>query len=222
MPDPTKLNPHERGFEPRERTKVIEEFLQIASATRPSAEIDAHRAYVPNDDDDAALIKLTTGLLKIFKPVPGACFMMSALLASGIRKHIGLTGAVVVGDLFVGPHQLFATQPNQDWSEIGKSGGTVDGHAWVQIGERTIEASVLRTIRLGGVSPQVVEMVHRELGENRGAVLGRFPIIQPFLYRPRYVMSPHQEGILAASAYKQFVESTENQTNDHSGDSQKL
>lgn len=192
-----------------EDRRVIEEFLQIASATRASNEIEAHRAYVASDSDDATLMKLTMGLLTIFKPVPGACFMMNALLASGIREHTGLPVAVVVGDLLVGPHQIFATQPNQDWAEIGKSSGTVEGHAWVQIGERMIEASVLRTIRLGGVSPQVVEIVHRELGENRGAVLGRFPIIQPFFYRPRYVMSQHQEGILAASAYKQFVEPTE-------------
>lgn len=201
------------------KLKVIEELLQIASATRLPAEIDAHRAYVPNESDDAALIKLTTGLLTIFKPVPGACFMMNALLASGIRKHAGLPVAVVVGDLFVGPHQFFATQPNQDWTEIGKSSGIVDGHAWVQIGERTIEASVLRTIRFGGVSPEIVDIVHRHLGENRGAVFGQFPVIQPFFYRPRYVMTPDQEEVLAASAYKQFVDPTEDQGERRSGGS---
>lgn len=190
---------------------MIEEFLRIAAITRTPAEVDAHRAYVPNESDDAALKKLTIGLLTIFKPVPGVCFMMNALLASGIRKQTGLPVAVVVGDFFVGPHQVFATQPNQDWTEIGRSSGTVDGHAWIQIGERMIEVSVLRTIRLGGVSPEAVDIVHRHLGENRGAVFGEFPIIQPFYYRPRYVMTPDQEEILAASAYKQFVEPTEGQ-----------
>jgi hypothetical protein len=192
-----------------EDRKVIEEFLRIASATRAPKEVEAHRAYVPNQSDDAILAKLTKGLLTIFESVPGACFMMNALLASGIRKHTGLPVAVVVGDFFVGPHQVFATQPNQDWTEIGRASGTVDGHAWVQIGARMIEASVLRTIRLGGVSSQVVEIAHRELGENRGAVFGTFPVIQPFFYRPRYVMTPDQEEILAASAYRQFVEPTD-------------
>lgn len=190
---------------------MIEEFIQIASATRTPAEIEAHRAYVPNENDDVVLKELTMGLLKIFKPVPGVCFMMNALLASGIRKHTSLPVAVVVGDFFVGPHQVFATQPDQDWTEIGKSSGTVDGHAWVQIGARMIEASVLRTIRMGGVSPQVSEIVHQHLGEGRGAIFGAFPIIQPFFYRPRYVMTPDQEEVLAASAYKQFVETTESQ-----------
>ncbi len=200
------LLPAERSGED---SRVIEEFFQIASATRAPAEIEAHRAYVPNESDDEALIQLTKGLLSIFKPTPGVCFMMNALLASGIRKHTGLPVAVAVGDFFAGPHQVFATQPNQDWSEIGKSSGTIDGHAWIQIGERMIEASVLRTIRLGGVAPEVVEITHRELGENRGAIFGRFPIIQPFFYRPRYVMTQDQEDILAASAYSQFVASAE-------------
>lgn len=156
---------------------MIEEFLRIASATRAPAEVEAHRAYVPNEPDDAILRELTMGLLKIFRPAPGLCFMMNALLVSGIRKRTNLPVAVVVGDLFVGKYQVYATRPNQDWTEIAGSNGTVDGHAWVQVGERMIEASVLRTIRLGGVSPEVVDIVHRELGENRGAIFGRFPVI---------------------------------------------
>jgi hypothetical protein len=185
---------------------MFDEFLKIAARTRPAAEVSAHRAYVINVNDDRALAKLTTGLLGVFQAAPGVCFMMNALLASGIRNNLGLPVAVVVGDLLVGSRQIFAAQTDQDWTKIGKASGTVDGHAWIQVGERLIEPSVLRTIRLGGVAPQVVDVVRRDIGENGGAVFGRYPLAQSFFYRPHYVLTSEQEDILATSAYKQFVE----------------
>lgn len=187
---------------------MIETFFEIAAITRPTAEIAAHRTYGPNVGDDEALKDLIKGLLLVFRPVAGACFMMNALLAAGIRKRLSVPVAVVVGDLYVGPHQVFITQPNQDWSEIGRSSGTVEGHAWIQIGKRTIEVSIFRTVGLGGVSPEVKKIIHDRLGEQRGAALGEFPVVDPFYFQPRYVMTQDQEDILAASAYSQFVAPT--------------
>lgn len=65
------------------------------------------RAFEPSDADFDALKQVGRELQIVFKPIPGACIMMSALLILGLETLTKAPAYLVAGSLAVGATRVF-------------------------------------------------------------------------------------------------------------------
>lgn len=98
---------------------------------------------------------VTTGhqVLSVYPRIPGACVMMSALLAGRLHDLGHALASLVGGELAIGTTVIFGrsavagpfSQTDYDW----------DGHAWVRFGEYIADVSLVTTA-YSGKAPQVL------------------------------------------------------------------
>lgn len=104
----------------------------------------AFRAFEPSQADIEALQQVGREMQIIFKPIPGACIVMSALAIDRLRSLTKAPCYLVAGALSVGGTRVFGTN-KVDMSAFRKSTLDWDGHAWVQSGKYVFDTSIFRT-----------------------------------------------------------------------------
>lgn len=122
---------------------------------------------MPQDDPElAALADVGRDVLMAFPVVPGACMMMSALYARGLRDRGHEDAQLVAGSLTIEGISVFGARglkgtplrTNLDW----------DGHAWVTLGGFIADVSILRTGRSPKAPPRLRRFVEAQFSPTQG------------------------------------------------------
>jgi hypothetical protein len=140
-------------------------------------------------------------LLKHFPTVPGACVMMSTLLACKLEKlalppaYVVAGSLYVVGSRFLGETRIFGEVARLDGkARFSASGPSWDGHAWVVFGDRLLDPSIFRTAYSRFSPPVLASHVRKEFGEGRGmlvCLIGK-TMKASLRYEPEYVLTQGQ------------------------------
>lgn len=172
--------------------------LIAASAGREAA--IAHCAYRASDTDRDALGRAGGAILQEFLPVAGACVLLSAAYAARLRGE-GLPAYVVAGDLFADRVRVFGSGRAANAATFGRTDLAWDGHAWVMLGDMVADASVCRTVRLGGAHPALGGLIRREFPSAGMFVMAWAAARRAGLtYSPRYVLTDAETQALSRSA----------------------
>jgi hypothetical protein len=131
----------------------------IAASHGPEA-TEAWTSLTPSNAQLDAVMGAGDWLLDHFPTVPGACVMMSTLLASHLEK-LGLppgyivTGSLyVVGSRFIGDTRVFGEPARLDGkARFSACNSSWDGHAWVVLGDRLLARSLDFSDRVFEIQP---------------------------------------------------------------------
>jgi hypothetical protein len=120
----------------------------IAASHGPEA-AEAWANFTPSKAQLDAVMGAGRWLLDHFPTVPGACVMMSTLLASHLEKlglppgYVVAGSLYVVGSRFIGDTRVFGEAARLDGkARFSASNPSWDGHAWVVLGDRLLDPSI--------------------------------------------------------------------------------
>jgi hypothetical protein len=135
----------------------------------------AFRAFEPSDADFVALKQAGQDLQVVFKLIPGACVVMSALLMLRLKTLTKAPAYLVAGSLAVGATRVFGDGDAVDGTKaFGQSNPSWDGHAWVQFGRFIVDTSIFRTAYSSNSPPLLAKHVRATHGEGRGILIGTY------------------------------------------------
>jgi hypothetical protein len=179
----------------------VRDRLESASYSTEAAK--AYSAFVLEESHRQALQEIGVEVLRAFKPVPGACVMMSAMYAARLKAVTGAPVHTVAGSLAVGREPVFGHGKSFDGRTVfSQSHPSWDGHAWVMLGDMIADVSLFRTAYSRKSPPLLAAHVRREFGEGRGLLIVRWGDAPKsgLRYSPQYVLTEVQVGALALSA----------------------
>jgi hypothetical protein len=150
---------------------------------------------MPDTLNDAAfddLVNVGRDVLRVFPTKPGACVMMSALYAGGLRARGHTSVELVGGALAVGGEIIFGrsweaatfTTTDLDW----------DGHAWIRYGEFIADVSILRTGFSSKAPPRLASHLASRFKPTQGLYIAT-PVAaldDGLRYEPQHVFSDAQ------------------------------
>jgi hypothetical protein len=177
----------------------------IATAHGP----DAARRFAlwePSDAAFDALTRISSDILERCKPVPGACTVMSTLLAERLSGALGFVVPVVAGALKVKGTYIFGGNAGFDGEAVfSRSARDWDGHVWIAFGTHVADISLGRTARSGRSHRLLADLVHREFAKAGLIALTAKGVRDAGLvYLPRYALHERQVAALAAGARALF------------------
>jgi len=181
----------------------------LITASFSQEDADTFTSYTPSDADIDALAQVGRDVLAVFRPIPGACMVMSALYSVMLERLVKQKAYVVAGSLYVGDVRIFGEDGGIDGkNRFSKSDVSWDGHGWVVLGDRIADVSLFRTARSGKSHPILASYVAAEFGPNTGLLICRDTEAGrgAFRFEPRYVLSQDQVDALARGA-KHIIES---------------
>ncbi len=175
----------------------------IANSRGPGA-ASSFQAFKITEADKAQMAEVGCNLLKVFPKRPGACIVMSALYALGIRKaapHVPTY--VIAGDLFVGESRVFGDDSDVNGEvRFSHSHPSWDGHAWLVAGDFLADVSIFRTAYSPKSPPLLAAHVTKEFGTGRGLFISPIETTgqSGLVYVPKYVLTEEQLEALARGA----------------------
>jgi hypothetical protein len=126
---------------------------QLLQESHSEDEVRRFLSFTPNSQQADAAIQYASDALLIFKPRPGACLLMSALLCLRLIDSLHVPAYVIVGSLQVRGVTVFGSETPPKASEFDTSNFSWDGHAWVHFGQNLIDLSLGRTASSGKGHP---------------------------------------------------------------------
>ncbi len=178
-------------------------IADLIEATHGAAAAQQYRQTVPDRNACDALIAVAKEALVALPPVPGACLLMSALIASRTADMTSYPTYVVAGSLAVGRVRIFGQDTLTNGSELfSQDHPSWDGHAWVVFGPHIAEASLFRTAYSGRSHPTLAAFVREKYGPGRGLMLTTPGQAEQdgLSYQPQYVLSSDQVDGLTLGA----------------------
>ena len=167
------------------------------------------RAFEPSDADFDALKQVGRELQIVFKPIPGACIMMSALLILGLETLTKAPTYLVAGSLAVGATRVFGDGGAVDAAKaFGQSNPSWDGHAWVQFGKFIADMLIFRTAYSSKSPPLLAKHVRATHGEGRGILIGTYEALardDSLIYEPQYVLPKEQLDRITNGGLKMLI-----------------
>ena len=177
------------------------DLKQLIAASHGPQTANAWANFAPSNVQLETATRAGRDLLQHFPTVPGACVMMSTLLACQLEK-LGLpSGYVVAGSLyvvgsrFVGDTRVFGEAARLDGkARFSASDPSWDGHAWVVFGGTLLDPSIFRTAYSRCSPPALATHVKKEFGEGRGMLICSFgkTMESGLRYEPEYVLTQEQ------------------------------
>jgi hypothetical protein len=176
----------------------------IAASYTPAA-VDNYRDFVPTDAELQALEKMGRDVLLCFPPMPGACAVMSAMYAAGLRRTLPDAPIfVVAGTLSVNKSRVFGDDDlSRDWGALfSSSNASWDGHCWLSFGPYIADVSMFRTAYSKYSPLLLARHVRERFGEGRGMMICKAAATENdgFIYMPQYVLTEAQITALFAGA----------------------
>jgi|SRR5580693_4338100 hypothetical protein len=147
-------------------------------------------------------------VMRCFKPVPGACVMMSALLHLRLKQLSNAPTYFVAGTLQVnGTYAYGTTDTIVDEETFAKSNPDWDGHAWVQHGQYILDVAVRRTVAAGKAPRVLADHIRKNLGESTGALCADNTAMQQdsLIYKPLRVLTQVELNPLINGAVYTFA-----------------
>ena len=153
----------------------------------------AYRAYQTTPEDLQLLAQHATRVLAAFANEPGACVLLCACCAAAFLEARRAPLYVVTGSLLIGETPIFGdgqpfdgdvlfSQSNMDW----------DGHAWIVLGKKMVDISLMRTAHSQHSPPALTQHINEQLGGQRTPILCDMSDPLGFTYVPQYVLSDEQ------------------------------
>ena len=178
-------------------------LADLIAATHGPAAAQQYRQTAPSTTDCTALIEAAKEVLVVLPPMPGACLMMSALIACRTASLTSYPAYVVAGTLSVGPTRIFGDgKPINGAQRFSQNDPSWDGHAWVIFGQHLADASIFRTAYSGRSHPVLAAFIRQAYGTGRGLMITTISQAEQdgLGYHPQYVLSSDQVDGLAAGA----------------------
>jgi hypothetical protein len=172
------------------------EVAELIARSHGDKAADEFRKFEPSQDDFKALKQAGRELQIIFKPIPGACAVMSALLLARLQSLTTAPAYVVAGNLWVGNERVFGFDEEPDWSKaFSATNMSWDGHAWAQFGRFVVDMSVFRTAYSDKSPPTLAKHVLEHHGKGRGILIATYEAAareDGLLYEPKHVLTQSQ------------------------------
>jgi hypothetical protein len=175
---------------------------QIATGHSREAAV-VFESYEPGAEEWDIFKRVSFEVLQQTRFEAGACTVLSALLAKRLTEALGTPVPVVAGALKIAGQYMFGSDRSFDGAEtFSRSADDWDGHCWILLGRRIVDASLGRTARTGRCPPLLSRTVISAYGEQAGVVAGTNAEMRDvgLFYLPRYVLTPAQVAALAAGA----------------------
>jgi hypothetical protein len=178
------------------------EFLRLLRLSRTAEQADAYIRFSLGDHEFSHLKTGATDLLRAFPVMPGACTLMSTLLAVYLEERCAGPAYVVAGDLVVSGVRVFGNDGGDFSQAFDASNASWDGHCWVVFGHLIVDVSVCRTAYSNHSPPALKRHLLETFGEGRGLLAFSDTAAREdgFEYRPRYILTGEQVDNLASSA----------------------
>jgi hypothetical protein len=153
-----------------------------------------------NDREFEDLLSVGRDVLRVFPRKAGACVMMSALYAGGLRAlghgSVALVGGLlrIAGVTVFGRSGMVATfaTSDLDW----------DGHAWIRFGKFIADVSILRTGFSSKAPPRLARHVASRFKPTQGLYIATAAaaLNDGLCYEPQHVFSDEQVDSLYRGA----------------------
>lgn len=180
------------------------DLAALIAASYTPADADSFSGFVPSQSDLSSIATAGGEVLLLFKKVPGACAMMSAVYVRRIQAllpHIpvyAVAGSLSIGDQPIFGQDLFS----RDWKlEFREANLDWDGHCWVVVGEYIADVSLCRTAYSPQSPPLLTNHITQLFGSGRGLVINTNSgwRREGFLYQPEHVLTNSQIDTLFES-----------------------
>lgn len=187
---------------------ISHDLYKLASISFGESAARELRVCSLSDSEKETMKTAVRDVMVVFKPVPGACVMMSALLHFRL-KHLShaptyfvagtlqAAGAYAYGAADTLVNQETFAQNNPDW----------DGHAWVQHGQYIVDVATRRTVAAGKAPRVLAEHIRKKSGYDTGAQCGDDRAMREdgLIYQPLRVLSQAELDPLINGALVTFV-----------------
>jgi hypothetical protein len=175
---------------------MLADVVELIAQSHSRNAADEFSAFDPSDADFASLVQATKELQVCFKPVPGACVVMSALLIARVQSLTKTPVYMVAGTLSVARKRIFGTDGPIDGAKVfSQSAVSWDGHCWVQFGKYVVDTSLFRTAYSGKGDPALAAHVMKTHGANKSAPIATYEALaneDGLIYVPQYVLTQAQ------------------------------
>lgn len=152
----------------------------------------AYEAFEPTEDQYDAIIKACHDTLTAFPNLPGACVLISSMVAHRLEALTQIQAFVVAGALSVKRTPVFGN-PERTHARSAFTNGNMDwdGHAWVMFGPYLADASIFRTAHSRKSPPLLASHIRSEFGTKGGAFIceWRKAPESGLRYSPQYVLT---------------------------------
>lgn len=175
-------------------TKVlVVDLYELIQRSHGREAADAYRAYAPTEDDIALLAHEATKVLAAFGNEPGACVLLSACCAAAFLEGRKAPLHVVAGSLSIEGVPIFSDgKPFDGDAVFSQSNISWDGHAWLVLGDRMLDISLMRTAHSQKSPPALTRYVMDRLGSRRTPMVCQVSEALGMAYVPQYVLRDDQ------------------------------
>lgn len=175
---------------------------RLIQATHTRADAQTFQRHVVSENDKSVLAEVGATVLAAYKPVAGACTLLSAAYASLMHAATASPVHVVAGNLFADGVRVFGGDLPVTRRTFERSDLSWDGHAWVMLGNYVADISLCRTARSPACPAALSVLAAREFGPKTGLVIlkSQDAALSGLRYSPRFVLPRNQVETLARSA----------------------
>jgi hypothetical protein len=168
--------------------------------------LERFERFSPSDADMTQVAETGREVLRHIRPVPGACVLMSAVLATLLEDKLSGPVFAVAGSLAVGNALVFgsAAPLGELKSILSQNNLSWDGHCWLVVGDWIADVSVFRTAYSEQSPPVLREYVTSEFGPGRGMMIAKPTGTGKLVYTPQYVLTREQTDALFRGARAMF------------------
>ncbi|MBN8995420.1 MAG: hypothetical protein J0H94_09345 [Rhizobiales bacterium] len=179
----------------------------LIAASRTAEELERFNRFCPSDADMKYVAETGREVLRHVRPTPGACVLMSAVLATMLEDKLSGPALVVAGSLAVGSTLVFgnAEPPGDIKNAFNQTNLSWDGHCWVSVGEWIADVSVFRTAYSAKSPPFLRDYVVSEFGPGRGMMIAKSAATGRLIYTPQCILTRDQTDALFRGARAMFA-----------------
>lgn len=189
------------------RPPLAKPLFQAIERAHSRAFAERFRDYVPEAEAGAGFYRICLSILTDCAFEPGACTLMSALLAARLTAAFDAPVPVIAGALKIQGSYIFGSNAALDGDLVfSQTGFGWDGHVWIMFGEHIVDISLARTALSGRSHPLLERRVRSAFGADVELLVmtDREAREAGLLYLPRYVLSEAQLGPLVGGAHARY------------------
>lgn len=189
------------------RPTIAKPLLEAIERAHSRAFAERFRDYVPEPSAGAGFYRVCLSVLADCAFEPGACTLMSTLLAARLAAEFDAPVPVIAGALKIQGTYIFGSNAAIDGDRVfSETGFDWDGHVWIMFGDHIVDISLARTALSGRSHPLLERRVRSAFGADVELLVmtDREARAAGFLYLPRYVLSDAQLAPLVGGAHARY------------------